>query len=95
MAVGSALFGVAIWATLVDLAPGTEAARYLGIANIGTAGAAAAAGLFGLLIDATDALAPGSGYLALFGAAAVAFAAGGLIVVATNRRDVVTARSET
>jgi MFS family permease len=82
MAVGSALFGVANWATLVDLAPPAEAGRYLGLANVGTAGAAAAAGLFGPLIDAGQEAAPGAGFVLLFGAAvAASLAAAGLAAV--------------
>ena len=85
MAIGSALFTVANWATLVDLAPGTEAGRYLGLANVGTAGAAAVAGLFGLLIDAADSLAPGTGFLALFAASAVAMAVSGGLAMGLDR----------
>jgi len=87
MAIGSALFTVANWATLVDLAPGTEAGRYLGLANIGTAGAAAVAGLLGLLIDAANSLAPGSGFLALFAASAVAMAVSGGLAMGLDSRQ--------
>ncbi len=52
MALGSAAFGSASWATLADLTASADAGRLLGLANLGTAGAAAAAGIFGLLIDA-------------------------------------------
>ncbi len=75
MAVGSAAFASANWALTADLVPPAEAARFFGIANIGTAGAAAAAGLFGPLIDWANNLAPGVGYVALFVAAALAFVA--------------------
>lgn len=51
MAVGSAAFVAANWAAVTDVVPPAEAARYMGVANIGTAGAAAAAGLFGPAID--------------------------------------------
>jgi MFS family permease len=47
MALGSAAFTGANWALTADLAPASEAGRFFGLANIGTAGAAAAAGLFG------------------------------------------------
>lgn len=52
MALGSAAFGSASWAALGDLTATPDAGRLLGIANLGTAGAAAAAGAFGILIDA-------------------------------------------
>ena len=52
MSAGTAAFVTANWAALTDLAPGPQAGRLMGIANIGTGGAAAAAGLLGPLIDA-------------------------------------------
>jgi MFS family permease len=66
MALGSAAFSSANWALSADLAPPAEAARFLGLANIGTAGAVAAAGLFGPLVDGLNNTTPGTGYLALF-----------------------------
>jgi len=75
MALGSAAFAGANWALTADLAPSGEAARFFGLANIGTAGAAAAAGLFGPLVDWGNARAPGAGYTALFIVAALACAA--------------------
>ena len=74
MALGSALFGAASWAALTDLAPPDRAGRLLGFANLGTVGAAAAAGLLGLLIDA-------AGFGTALGVAAVASLAGGLLPV--------------
>lgn len=79
MAVGSAAFAGANWALTADLAPPEEAARFLGLANVGTAGAAAAAGLLGPVVDALNGASPGAGYLALFAAAAVAFGLSGLV----------------
>ncbi|MBA3531266.1 MAG: MFS transporter [Ardenticatenales bacterium] len=73
MALGSAAFASANWAYTADLAPQAEAGRFFGLANIGTAGAAAAAGLFGLLVDGANTLLPGSGYTVLFLACALAF----------------------
>jgi MFS family permease len=78
MSLGSAAFAGANWAMTADLAPPDEAGRFFGLANFGTAGAAAAAGLFGPLVDAADRLAPGSGYPALFVAAALASLASAL-----------------
>lgn len=50
MALGSAAFVGANWALTTELAPPCEAARFMGLANFGIAGAAAA-GLLGPLVD--------------------------------------------
>lgn len=71
MALGSAAFGSASWAMLADLTATRDAGRLLGFAHLGTAGAAAAAGAFGILIDA-------AGYGVAFGLAAACSLAGGL-----------------
>jgi MFS family permease len=71
MALGSAAFGSASWAMLGDLTATRDAGRLLGLAHLGTAGAAAAAGAFGILIDA-------AGYGVAFGLAAACSLAGGL-----------------
>lgn len=73
LSLGSAAFATANWAITADIVPKDAAARYFGIANIGTAGAAAAAGLFGPLVDGFNRLSPGGGFTALFIAAALAF----------------------
>jgi MFS family permease len=86
MAVGSALFGAASWALLADLVEGAHAGRLLGIANIGTAGAAAAAGLFGPVIDLVNTAAPGTGFTVAFFAAALLAAAGALVGGRADRR---------
>ena len=75
MAVGSAAFTAANWALTADLVPAAEAARFMALANVGTAGAAAAAGLFGPIVDWTNGRDPGTGYAALFVLAALAFVA--------------------
>ena len=75
MAMGSAAFSGANWALTADMAPPSEAARFFGLANIGTAGAAAAAGLFGPLLDWTNSVAPGAGYSSLFMLCALSFVA--------------------
>lgn len=72
MALGSAAFGSASWAMLADVTATPDAGRLLGIAHLGTAGAAAAAGAFGLIIDA-------AGYGPAFGVAAGCSLAGGLL----------------
>lgn len=51
MSAGTAAFVTANWAALTDLATVPSAGRLMGIANIGTGGAAASAGLLGPLVD--------------------------------------------
>lgn len=73
LSLGSAAFASANWAMTADLVPSEEAARFFGLANVGTAGAAAAAGLFGPLVDIFNRLGAGMGYTALFVASTLAF----------------------
>ncbi len=75
MALGSACFSTANWAMTADAAPADQAGRYLGLANAGTVGGSACAGLFGPLVDFGNGAAPGSGYLALFAVATLVFLA--------------------
>ncbi|HEX2058406.1 MAG TPA: MFS transporter [Actinomycetota bacterium] len=63
MAVGSAAFAAANWAFTADHVPPSAAGRSFGIANLATVGAAAVAGLCGLVIDAAD---PGGGAFTAF-----------------------------
>lgn len=72
MAFGSAAFGAANWALTTELAPQEEAARYMALANFGTAGGAAAAGLLGPLVDWGNRQADDYGYTLLLVAAALA-----------------------
>jgi hypothetical protein len=53
-----------------DFAPAAQAGRFYGLAGIGTAGAATAASLLGLVVDQGNEVAPGLGYRVLFVAAA-------------------------
>jgi MFS family permease len=78
MALGSAAFAAANWAATADAVPPAEAARFMGLANIGTAGAMATAGLLGPLVDRANAARPGAGYTLLFLAASLAYAASAL-----------------
>ncbi len=75
MSLGSAAFSGGSWALLADVVPRNESARFLGLANFSTAGGAAVAGLFGLLIDWGDRISPGMGFAILFAAASLTFAA--------------------
>lgn len=72
MALGSAAFSSANWALTADLAPPAQAGRFLALANFGTAGAAAAAGLFGPLVDAANRVSSGAGFPLVFVLAALA-----------------------
>jgi MFS family permease len=90
IAVGAAVVGVGIgsflsanWALVTDIVPRDEAARYLGIANIATAGGSALARLLGgALIDPLNhALHSASaGYLIVYGLAAAFFLASTVVI---------------
>jgi hypothetical protein len=58
-----------------ELIPPGEAARFMGLANFGTAGGAAAAGLLGPLVDWGNGMADGRGFTFLLVAAALALGA--------------------
>ena len=73
MSLGSAAFSGGSWALLADLVPKDQSARFFGLANFSTAGAAAAAGLFGPVIDGVDRISPGMGFSVLFILASIAF----------------------
>lgn len=73
MSLGSAAFAGGSWALLADLVPREQSARFFGLANFSTAGAAAAAGLFGPVIDWAERISPGTGFSVLFILASVAF----------------------
>lgn len=75
MSLGSAAFAGGSWALLADLVPRNESARFFGLANFSTAGAAAVAGLFGPVIDGVERISPGMGFSVLFILAAAAFLA--------------------
>jgi len=68
LGVGAGLFLTANWAIANRLAPSAEAGKYLGLTNLATAGAGAAARLGGPLIDVINHYQPGAflGYSALF-----------------------------
>jgi MFS family permease len=75
---GAGIYLSANFAQLTDIVPQAETGRYIGLANIaGSAGGALARFLGGLLIDPLNRLGEGgvSGYLGLYGFAAVLFVA--------------------
>jgi MFS family permease len=72
------------WALVTDIVPRGEAARYLGIANIATAGGSGLARLLGgALIDPLNALlgSRSAGYLVVYGLAAAFFLASALVAL--------------
>jgi MFS family permease len=76
MSLGTAFFTAANWASTADVVPPAEAGRFFGLANVGTMGAAAVAGLLGPLVDLGNRQEPGAGYgIALTAAALAALAA--------------------
>jgi NNP family nitrate/nitrite transporter-like MFS transporter len=75
MSLGSAAFAGGSWALLADLVPKEESARYFGLANFSTAGSAAAAGLFGPILDGVERVFPGTGFSVLFVLASITFLA--------------------
>jgi len=80
---GVGVFLSANWALVTDLVPEGEAARYLGIANIATAGGSGLARLIGgTLIDPLNRLmgSPSAGYLTLYALTMIAFLMGTLAI---------------
>ncbi len=81
---GVGTFLSANWALVTDIVPEAEAARYLGIANIATAGGSAVARfLGGALIDPINRMAGNlsAGYLSLYALAVLAFLVGTLAIL--------------
>ncbi len=77
------IFLAANWALIIDIVPRSEAARYLGVANIATAGGSAPGRIIGgALIDPTDATAhsQSAGYLHVYGITGVFFLAAAVTV---------------
>lgn len=85
--IGAALvvFATANWALAADLVVPGEEARYLGLANIATAGGAAFARLIGPVIDFFNARSLNQGYQVMLGACAVYFILGGLFLLKVKR----------
>jgi MFS family permease len=93
---GVGVFLSANWALVTDLVPEGEAARYLGIANIATAGGSGLARLIGgTLIDPLNRLlgSPSAGYLALYTLTMIAFLMAALAITRVpEARPGITAR---
>lgn len=76
--IGVGGFLAANWALAIDLAPPEEAARFLGLTNLATAGGAALARLVGPGIDAGNTLGPDFGYLGMISTVAACFFLAGI-----------------
>ncbi len=86
--VAGGIIGIAIgafmstnWALATDLVAKGEEARYLGLANMATAGGAALARLIGPVIDFFNAQSAGLGYQVMLGASFFYFVAGALLLL--------------
>ncbi len=88
-AIGLALgtFNSTNWALATDFVPAGEEARYLGIANMATAGGAALARLVGIGIDFFNNQSPGLGYKFMLLVCLVYFIAGSALILKIKRRD--------
>ncbi len=91
--IAGGIMGIAIgafmstnWALATDLVTKGEEARYLGLANMATAGGAALARLIGPVIDFFNAQSAGLGYQVMLGACFVYFVAGALLLLKIKRR---------
>jgi Na+/melibiose symporter-like transporter len=81
---GTGVFLTTNWALATELVPEHEAARFLGIGNIATAGASFLSRIAGgLLIDPINTLSgnPAAGYMLFFGLAFLGFLAAGFLIL--------------
>ncbi len=86
---GVGVFLSANWALVTDLVPEAEAARYLGIANVATAGGSGVARLLGgAMIDPLNRMlgSASAGYLSLYGLTMVAFLLGTVAILRVPAR---------
>ena len=74
------------WALATDLVAKGEEARYLGLANVATAGGAALARLIGPVIDFFNNISPGLGYQVMLGACFIYFVVGSGLLMKIRRR---------
>lgn len=81
LGIATGAFSSTNWALATDLVIKGKEARYLGLANMATAGAGVLAGLVGPLIDHYEAVAIGLGYKIMLVACLLFFILGGLLVL--------------
>ena len=79
--VSLAAFSSTNWALAVDLVPAGEEARYLGLANMATAGGGALARLIGPVMDFANNRVANLGYTIMLGACALYLVAGALLLL--------------
>ena len=86
---GIGLFLTANWALASQLAPKSEAGKYLGLTNLATAGASAASKLFGIPIDWINRAYPGKylGYNVLFLSGSIFALFSIIFLIYTRKRD--------
>ena len=81
LGVATGAFTATNWALATDLVVKGKEARYLGLANMATAGAGVLAGLVGPLIDHYEAVTTGFGYQIMLVACLLFFMLGGLLLL--------------
>ncbi len=81
LGIATGAFSSANWALATDLVIKGKEARYLGLANMATAGAGVLAGLVGPLIDRYEAVTIGLGYQIMLVACLLFFMLGGLLLL--------------
>ena len=81
LGIATGAFSSTNWALATDLVAKGKEARYLGLANMATAGAGALAGLFGPLIDHYEAISADLGYQVMLISCLVFFVIGALILL--------------
>ena len=81
LGIATGAFSSANWALATDLVAKGKEARYLGLANMATAGAGVLAGLVGPLIDRYEAVTTGLGYQIMLVACLLFFMLGGLLLL--------------
>lgn len=74
--IGMGLYTSANWAWAIDLTPPSEAARFLGLTNLATAGATVVTSLFGPAISLLNQQSAGSGFTFMFIVATLGFLLG-------------------
>jgi MFS family permease len=78
--IGMGLFTSANWAWAVDLTPPDQAARFLGLTNIATAGATVVTSLFGPIISLLNMQSAGAGFTFMFTLSIIGFILGALML---------------
>ncbi len=84
--ISSGAFMSANWALATDLVAKGEEARYLGLANLATAGGAALARLIGPVIDFFNRYSPNLGYQVMLGASFIYLLVGSSLLMKIRRR---------